>query len=104
VPVGAVGEIGVQAPAEIAVKLLGAFDVGDRDDDDLELGFDCSSVTCGGGFTLSLNAAHGNLRNVGPSIVCLPPPVRARIRGLSTSGRLDIEPLILRARGGKKEI
>ena len=35
------GEIGVEPPAEFCIKLLGAFDVGDRDDDDLELQVDC---------------------------------------------------------------
>ena len=30
------GEIGIEPPAEFCIKLLGAFDVGDRDDDDFE--------------------------------------------------------------------
>ena len=34
------GEIGVEPPAELCIKLLGAFDVGNRDHDDLELQVD----------------------------------------------------------------
>src|SRR4029453_10206602 len=34
------GEIGVEPPAELCIKLLGAFDVGDWDDGDLELQVD----------------------------------------------------------------
>src|SRR5205814_8530509 len=34
------GEIGVEPPAELCIKLLGAFDVGNRDDDDFELQVD----------------------------------------------------------------
>ena len=34
------GEVRVEPPAEIAVKALGAIDVRDRDDDDLELHVD----------------------------------------------------------------
>ena len=34
------GKIGVEPPAEFCIKLLGAFDIGDRDDDDFELQVD----------------------------------------------------------------
>ena len=33
----AIGEVGVETPAEAGVELLGARDIRDRDDDDLEL-------------------------------------------------------------------
>ena len=52
-------EVGVQSPTQAAVKALGAIDVRDRDDDDLELhvdppcswGLDCS-------FAVHLSTAH----------------------------------------------
>ena len=55
------GEVGVKPPPEAAVKALGAIDVRNRDDDDLEFhvhpprvrGLDCS-------------VAHMNLRLLGP--------------------------------------
>lgn len=43
------GEIGIQPPAETGVKLLGAFDVGDGDDDDFEPGVDGGRLRGRGG-------------------------------------------------------
>ncbi len=36
------GEVGIEPPAELCVKVLGAIDVGNRDDGDLELEVDLS--------------------------------------------------------------
>ena len=60
------GDVGVEPPAEARVELLRAIDVGDRDDDDLELHVDRSG---GGIFSrdliVSLGAVHLDLPGCG---------------------------------------
>ena len=49
-PVVAGGEVGVEPPTQVAVKALGAIDVRNGDDDDLELHVDrtsCRRLDCG---------------------------------------------------------
>ena len=56
-------EVGVQPPSQAFVEVLGAIDVGHRNDDDLELEIDgCRGGSAGGLFTGHLCRTHGDLR------------------------------------------
>jgi hypothetical protein len=63
------GEVGIQPPAEAAVKPLGAIDVRNRDDDDLELHVDrprFGALGC---------SCHGSLLDVGEGVAHRRAPV-----------------------------
>jgi hypothetical protein len=59
------GEVGVKPPAEIAVELLGAIDVGNRDHGDLELHVEWPRIGDSNGRGTDLSV-HVELPGVGP--------------------------------------
>src|SRR4051812_47087633 len=60
-PVVTGGEVGVEPPTQAAVKALGAIDVCNRDDDDLELQVDRPCGGCDISFDHSVGLAHDGL-------------------------------------------
>ena len=53
-------EVGVEPPAQAAVEVLGALDVRDRDDDDLELQIDLPRI-CGLDCGIRVILSHGHV-------------------------------------------
>ena len=87
VPIVTGGEVGVEPPTEVAVEALGAIDVRDRDDDDLELHVDrprSRGLSCG--FAAHLSTAHVRLLRFG----CLEPSLPAVRRRLLASFSLAL--------------